>query len=458
MKKRLTDQYYLESAPIRKTIAHLSIPMMIGLSVTTVYNMLNIFFIGLLRNTDMLSAITLGLPILTILMAFGSLFGVGGGSFVSRLIGQEEFGKAKRIAGYTFYGSVMAGVVIAFIAYLFIDPFVHLLGADGATFDYTKNYALILFAGGFVIVLNFALEQLVRSEGASRVSMYGMIISTLLSLILDPLFILVLDWHLAGAAFAMVLANLGSVIYYVYFLEKKSAHLKGFIKHLKISIPEQLEIYKVGVSELLQFAFMIVTTLFLNRFAVEYGDQVMAGFGVALRIVQIPEFLSMGLCLGMIPFFANNFGSKNFDRFNAGLKQTVLWIGTISVFFLGIVYVFREPIFKLFSKDASLLSLGTYIMATMLISAVFNGFTELFTGVFQATGQGTPLTIMSITQGVLFIPVIIVLHYLFGLHGVIWSMVITEVITSLLGAVLFILFKRRIHQPKVGESVSIPSS
>lgn len=446
---KLSDQYYLESAPIRKSIAHLSIPMMIGLSVTTVYNMLNIFFIGLLRNTDMLSAITLGLPILTLLMAFGSLFGVGGGSFVSRLIGQKEPEKGKKIAGYTFYGSIIAGVVIAFLAFLFIDPIVHLLGADAATFEYTKNYALILFAGSFVIVLNFSLEQLVRSEGASRVSMYGMLISTLLSLLFDPLFILILGWNVAGAAFAMVLANLGSVIYYVYFLEKKSAHLKGFIKHLKIPIQDQLEIYKIGVSELVSFVFMIVTTLLLNRFAIEYGNDVLASFGVASRIVQIPEFLSMGLFLGMIPFFATNFGSKNFDRLNAGIKQSALWVGMISVVFLGLVYVFREPIFKLFSNDVSLLSIGTYIMATMLISAVFNGFTELFMGVFQATGQGTFLTIMSVMKGVLFIPVIILLHYWFGLHGVIWSLAITEVITCLMGTILFILFKRRVSHLKM---------
>lgn len=109
------------------------------------------------------------------------------------------------------------GILIALIAMLAIDPITRLLGADAATLDFTKAYALTLFAGGFAIVLNFALEQLVRSEGASKESMYGIFISTALSLIFDPLFILVLKWHVAGAALAMVLANVGSAIYYVYF-------------------------------------------------------------------------------------------------------------------------------------------------------------------------------------------------------------------------------------------------
>jgi Na+-driven multidrug efflux pump len=116
------------------------------------------------------------------------------------------------------------------------------------------------------------------------------------------------------------------------------------------------------------------------------------------------------------------------------------------VFFIGLVYVFREPIFKLFSADASLFSIGTYILVAMLISALFNGFTGLFTGIFQATGQGTPTIIMSLTQGILFIPVIIILHNFWGLHGIIWSMTITEVITSIMGVIMFIIFKRKVHR------------
>ncbi|MDH6369929.1 multidrug efflux pump [Paenibacillus sp. PastF-3] len=444
METEVSNQYYLESAPIKKAIAHLSIPMMIGMSVGTIYNVINAYFIGLLHNTSMLTAITLGLPIFTVLMAFGNMLGVGGGTFITRLAGQKDTEKGKKVAGYTFYGSIIVGILIALLAMLAMDPITRLLGADAATLAFTKAYALTLFAGGFAIVLNFALEQLVRSEGASKESMYGIFISTALSLIFDPLFILVLKWHVAGAALAMVLANVGSAIYYVYFLEKKSEHLRGFLKHFKISVRDQLEVYKIGVSELLQFSFVIVSTLLLNNFAIQYGENVVAGFGVALRIVQVPEFLSMGLFLGLIPLFAFNFASQNMARLKSTIKHAFAYIGGIAFVFVGLVFLFRGTILHFFSNDPSVLSMGTYILVAMLISALFNGFTGLFMSVFQATGQGIPTNIMAITQGVLFIPMIIVLHSVFGLHGVIWSMTITEVITSLMGVILFIIFSKKL--------------
>ncbi|KGL46907.1 MATE family efflux transporter [Listeria sp. SHR_NRA_18] len=458
MTKKFSDQYYLETAPVKKAIAHLSIPMMIGMSVGTIYNVINAYFIGLLHDTSMLSAITLGLPIFTVLMAFGNVFGVGGGTFITRLNGQKDTEKGKRIAGYTFYASIIAGLLLALLAFFLINPITQLLGADAATFDYAKTYALTLFAGGFIVILNFALEQLVRSGGASKESMYGIFISTGLSLILDPILILGLGWHVAGAALAMILSQLGSAIYYLYFLEKRSEHLQGFLKHFKISIKDQLEIYKIGVSELLQSAFLIVTTLLLNNFAIQYGDNVIAGFGIALRIVQIPEFLAMGLFFGLIPFFAFNFTSKNIPRFKAGMKQASLYIGIISVTFVGFVYLFRAPIIHLFSNDPSVLSVGTYILVAMLVSAIFNGFTGLFISLFQATGQGTATMVMSITQGVLYIPMILILHATLGLHGVIWSMTITEIITAVMGLIFFIAFQKKLKTPAVtGVKISTAS-
>ncbi|QUL53144.1 MATE family efflux transporter [Paenibacillus tritici] len=446
MKQEVSNQYYLESAPMKKAIFHLSVPMMIGMSVGTVYNVINAYFIGLLHNTSMLTAITLGLPIFTVLMAFGNVFGVGGGTFVTRMAGENNTAKGKQIAGYTFYASIIAGLVIALLAMLAINPLTRLLGADAATFGYTKTYALTLFAGGFAVVLNFALEQLVRAEGASKESMYGIFISTALSLIFDPLFILILDWHVAGAALAMCLANLGSAVYYLYYLEKRSQNLRGFLKQFRISLQDQLEIYKVGISELLQCAFLIVSTLLLNNYSIQYGENVVAGFGVALRIVQIPEFLSMGLFLGLIPLFAFSYASKNRARLTSSMKYAFSYIAGISLVFVALVFSFRGPVLHLFSSDNSVIGMGTYILGAMLVSALFNGFTGLFMSIFQATGQGAQAAVVAVTQGVLYIPVIILLHQFFGLHGVIWSMTITEVITSLLGAILFIGFNRKLRK------------
>jgi Na+-driven multidrug efflux pump len=297
--------------------------------------------------------------------------------------------------------------------------------------------------------MNFALEQVVRAEGASKESMFGMVVSTIFGLIFDPLFILVFRFNVVGVALSMILANIASSIYYIYYLETKSENLKGFIKNINISLKDKIEIYKIGVSELFLAGFLIITTLLLNNYSIRYGESVVASFGIALRLVQVPEFLAMGLALGIIPLIAYNFSNENFKRLKDSIKQSALWILGLSGGFVTLVFIFRNVIIRLFSNDSAVLSVGVYIMAAMLISALFNGFTTLFTGIFQASGQGIPSTIMGITQGILFIPVIIVLNNFYGLHGVIWSMTITEIITFLTGAILYIIFNNKIKKNQV---------
>ncbi|MDU3662104.1 MAG: MATE family efflux transporter [Clostridium perfringens] len=437
---------YLKDEPIKKAIAHLSIPMMIGMSAGTIYNVINAYFIGLMNDTAMISAITLGLPIFTVLMAFGNMFGVGGGTFITRLVAKNEDEKAKKVAGYTFYVSIISGILLGIIAFLSIGPIVKLLGADANTLSYTTQYSTTLFTGGFSIILNFALEQIVRSEGDSKESMYGMFISVIISTILDVLFILILNMHVYGAALSIILANIASSIYYIWYLETKSENLKGFLHFFKLSLKDQTEIYKIGVSELIQSAFLIVTTLLLNNFSIQHGEGVVASFGIALRIVQIPEFFTMGIVLGVMPLIAYNFSNKNLSRLKESIKYSTLFIFVISVLFAGIVYIFRNQVMHAFSSDTSVLQIGSYILVAMLISTIFNGLTALFMTIYQASGEGIATGIMAISQGCLYIPVVITLHYFYGLHGLIWSMTITEITTCLIGIVLFIIYNKKLKK------------
>ncbi|MDT2493425.1 MATE family efflux transporter [Enterococcus avium] len=438
--------YYLKESPIRKAIVHLSIPMMIGISATTIYNLINAYFIGLIHDTNMMSAITLAMPITIILMAVGNMFGVGGGSFITRLLGSGDTQKGKKVAGYSFYASIILGIIIGIVAIIFMNPFVHLLGADSQTILYTKQYATILFAGGAAFILNFALEQLVRSEGASKESMYGMFISVAVSIVLDALLILVFNLHVIGAGISIVIANLASTTYYVWFLESKSESLKGFLKHFKLSLKDQLEVYKIGVSELFKSAFMIVTTLLLNNFSVQYGDNVVASFGIAVRITQLPEFLTMGLFLGAMPLFAYSFSAHNTKRLKESLKEVSLWIGGISIFFALIVYLFRVPVLGLFTNDLRVIQVGLTILAAQLVSSVFNGFSGLFTGIFQASGYGFQTGVMSTIQGTFFIPVVLLLHHFYGLDGLIWSMTITEGIAFVAGVIMLIPYLKKLSK------------
>jgi putative MATE family efflux protein len=435
---KYTDQYYLEEAPIQKAIPHLSIPMMIGMSIGVIYNILNAYFIGLLHNTAMLSAVTLGLPIFTILMAVGNIFGVGGGTYISRLLGEKKEESVKSVSSFIFYGSLIAGIMVLLLSFSFINPIIYFLGSNAATFSLTKIYSVSLLIGSPFIVANFAMEQVVRSEGASKVSMKGMLINTIVSVILDPLLILVFNLNVVGAAISMVIANGCSLGYYTWHLNKNSVHLTVSWRSLVMSKSIVSNVFKIGISEFLLSLLLIVSTLMLNHFSIMYSEDVIAGFGIALRIVQLPEFLCMGLFMGVIPLLAYSFGAKNKERYLKTIKHTFINIGGLVFVFASIVFLFRTHILEWFSKSSSVIEIGTYILTAMLISTVFNGFTGFFTSIFQASGKEKQALVMSLANGILFIPVILLLHRYFGLYGIIWSMTITELLTFSIGLVLYI--------------------
>ncbi|QSD76925.1 MATE family efflux transporter [Listeria monocytogenes] len=442
-----SDNYYLTKASIPKAIAHLSIPMMLGMSVGVIYNIINAFFIGLLHDTSMLTAVTLGLPMFTVLMAIGNMFGVGGGTYISRLLGKEEGIKAKQVSAFVLYGSLVLGILCAILLGFLINPVTHFLGADATSFLHTKNYTLALLICSPFIIANFALEQVVRAEGASRVSMNGMIIATVINLVFDPLLILYFDFNVVGAAVSVGLASLFSLIYYAWYLEKKSDYLSIRFKWFKATKEIVQNVFKIGVSELLLSLFLIVTTLVLNHYSMIYGQGVVAGFGVALRVVQLPEFICMGLYMGIIPLLAYNYGSGNIARFEKAIRATAISIGLIVLLLSSLVFIFRFQVMHLFSDSQSVITLGVHIMVAMLISSLFSGFTGLFTSTFQAIGKAIPATIMSVSQGIIFIPVIILGQHYFGLMGVIWSLTATEILTCIIGVTLF-----TIHNIKIASS------
>ncbi len=444
-----SDRYFLALAPLWRALVHLCLPMIAAVSVGAVYNIINAGFIGSLHSTPLLAAITFGLPILPLMMAVGGVFGVGGSTMVSRVMGSADSGSAhdpdliKRIVGFTIWGAIGAGAIIGGICLILLNPIVHLLGADAAAFAPTAQYVGVTLAFFPVLTAAFALEQLVRAEGASKASMIGLIASTVGNLVFDVLFILVLHWGVLGAALAIGLSNLIAVGYYLWFLRTKSVNgIRLSPKWFSVRPAIVKEVFGVGASELLMSSFMIVTTLLLNNLAVQYGDAVLAAFGVALRIVQLPEFLVMGITLGVLSLFAYTFGAGNKARLSSAIRTSAFTIGGITLVFSGLVFVFRDQVFGLFSSDADVLRDGVLILTAQLVATIFNGITGLLIAVFQGTGKMRAATIMSVAQGVLFIPIVLLGNLWFGLNGIIWAMTVTELLTFAVAIVLY-----RIERP-----------
>ncbi|MFG1607697.1 MATE family efflux transporter [Actinoplanes sp. NPDC049265] len=450
------NRWYLSAAPIARALVHLCVPMAAAMIVTAVYNVVNAGFIGSQHNTALLAAVTFGTPLLGIVMGVGGVFGVGGSSLIGRLLGASENDPAqareiRRVSSFSVWGAVIAGAVLGGLGLALLHPLVTVLGANAAAVTATSQYVAVMLAFVPVMAAAFCLEQLVRAEGAARQAMIGLILSTVVSVVLDVLFILVLHWGVAGAALSTGLANAATVAYFAWWLQRTSTTIDLAPRWFTLSPAVVKPVLGVGVGELLQSAFLIVTALVLNNLAARYGDGPLAAMGVAVRIAQVPEFLVMGVTLGVLPLLSYAYGKGDRARLYAALRGSALTVGAIALTFSITVFAFRTQILSIFSTDHAVLKLGVTVLAAQLTAMIANGFTGLITSFFQAAGRALPATVMSMSQGILFIPIVIAGNLWFGLPGIIWALTATELIVFLIGAATWLA-----SRPSIARALSTP--
>lgn len=436
--------HYFEKAPVAKAVAHFAVPMMLGTSMSVIYSILNAYFLGTLHNTAMLTALALTLPLLAIIMALGNLIGMGSGTFISRLLGEKKYDDVKQVSSFAFYSSLVLGLIVMSVGLPLINPIVYGLGATPDSFGFTKDYVTIMLIGSPIVVLFFTLENIVRSEGAAITSMIGMILSVVVNIILDSFVIFVFHWDVIGVASATVISNLVASAFYAFHIGYKSQFLTVSVKWFKASKEILSNVFKIGVPVFIMSIFLGAMSLILNRFLIEYGDPAVAAYGISSRLLQLPEFILMGLCEGVVPLIAFSF-TANKLRMKQTIGFTIKTIVALAVVFGVIVYLVSDHLIGLFTNDPQLIEMGSYILHVTFLSLFITGMTTLFTGIFQATAQGTAAFIMSLIQGVTLIPVLYIANWMNGFHGVIWSLVIADAVAFLVGAIMLYVLRNKLQ-------------
>lgn len=436
--------HYFEKAPVAKAVAHFAVPMMLGMSMNVIYSILNAYFLGTLHNTAILTALALTLPLFSIIMALGNLIGMGSGTYISRLLGEKKYDDVKHVSSFAFYSSLVLGLIVMAIGLPLIEPIVYALGATPDSFGFTKDYVTVMLIGSPFVVLFFTLENMVRSEGAAITSMVGMILSVVVNIILDALVIFVFHWGVIGVASATVISNIAASVFYAFHMGYKSQFLTISVKWFKATKDIMSNVFKIGVPVFVMSIFLGAMSLILNHYLVLYGDQAVAAYGISSRLLQFPEFILLGLCEGVVPLIAFSF-TANKLRMKQTIGFTIKTIIALAVVFGIIVYLISDNLIGLFTNDPQLIEMGSFILHVTFLSLLVSGMTTLFTGIFQATGQGTAAFIMSIIQGITLIPVLYIANQLNGFHGVVWSLVIADAVAFLVGAIMLYVLRNKLQ-------------
>lgn len=433
--------------PIPKAVAKLALPTMIGMLVTVVYNLADTFFVGKTGDPNQVAAVSITMPIFLLLMAFGNIFGIGGGSYISRLLGQKNADTAKRVSAFAFYVCAGLGIALGILALIFMKPILQISGASANTYRYAKDYLVIIACGSPIIMLSFALGQIIRAEGAAREALMGMMMGTVVNIILDPILIILTGQGVKGAAVATVIANVLSVGYYICHLRKDNTLLAITMKYFCVDKDMIRNILGIGIPASLASILMSLSNIILNNFAVGYGDHIVAALGVVSKITMISAMLMIGLGSGVQPLIGYNYGDKNIARMKAVIKFCVGITTVIGVAFTVIFYIGAESFVKVFLDDAQIVELGTSFLRMMIIPMPILGIQFILINTFQAIGKAMPSLVLSLArQGLIYIPALIMGNYFLGQNGLVFAQPLADGLTTILSVIFFLKIVNKLEQ------------
>lgn len=433
MSERNNKMELLGSAPIPKALMALGVPIMIGMLINALYNLVDAYFVGGLGERPM-GAISIVFPLGQVVVGLGLMFGNGAASYLSRLLGRGDRGTANKVASTALYSSVVIGAIIIILATIFIQPILTLLGATDTIMPYALTYARIYVISCIFNVFNVTMNNVVASEGAAKTTMCALLLGAVLNIGLDPIFIYVLDMGVAGTAIATAISQfVSTLVYLTYVLRKKSAFTFSF-KDFKPSKQIYTEVLKIGVPTLM---FQLLTSLsiaLINRAANGYGDAAIAGMGAVTRVTSMGTLVVFGFLKGFQPIAGFSYGAKNFERLRESIKTSILWSTIFCVVVGFFMILFSTQIISQFANgNTEMIAVGEKSLMANGFSFFLFGFYTVYSSLFLALGKGTAGFILgACRQGICFVPVILILPILWGINGILYAQPIADVISAII--------------------------
>ncbi|MBE6962212.1 MAG: MATE family efflux transporter [Ruminococcaceae bacterium] len=433
-----------ERMPVGKALLTMAVPTIISQLVTMIYNLADTFFIGMSNDPYKVAAASVVGVLFFMLNALANLFGVGGGSLLSRLLGKKQEHDARRVGAFSIYGSLAVAAAYSLVCFLFTEPLARLLGASDNTIGYAASYLFwVVVIGGIPSTVGLTMSHLLRSAGYSRESGLGLAIGGISNILLDPVFMFVLlpeGNEVTGAAIATLLSNVITLTYFLFTYHR----LKGIsvltispkYAHLERTLIR--EVFSIGLPSAITALLANTTSIVKNNLTAGYGDIELAAYGIVLKADMIPLNIGMGLCQGMMPLVAYNYACKNYPRMKSFTRAAQLAGMATACVFIAIFELFAPQIIWLFIRNEATIAYGTNFLRIACLATPFmiSNFQKIYC--LQAMGKGKESLILGICrQGLFAIPVLLIMNHFVGLYGVVSAQLISDGCTFIFSTLLY---------------------
>ena len=433
----------MTETPVAKLIIMLGIPTTISMLITNIYNMADSFFVSQISvSAGGATSIVFGL--MSILQAFGFMFGHGAGSYISRLLGARDVNKASRYASTSFFCAAGCGTMIMALGLIFLEPLVLLLGSTETILPHAKDYATYILIAAPAMTSSCVLNNILRYEGKANLAMIGLTTGGILNIALDPIFIFALKLEIAGAGMATAISQYVSfaILFSIFLIGKTESKIS--LRYLTKDIKILGNVVLVGLPSLARQGLNSVSTMVLNTAAKPFEDAAIAAMGYVNRTSSLIFSVGLGIGQGFQPVSAYNYGAKRYTRVKKGSIFTLLF-GTV---FIGVIslscFILAPEIISLFRSESEVVSIGALALRIQCVALLFFPVSVVTTMLFQSIGKSTRALILSCIQsGLVFIPLCLILPNFIGVLGIEISQPISYTLSALVSAPMLFLFLRK---------------
>lgn len=432
----------MTKTPVSRLIIKLSIPAIISMMVTNVYNLVDTAFVGQLGNSAS-GAVGIVFGFMAVLQAIGFMFGNGSGSIISRLLGAKNTEQASKIASTGFFFTLLFGAVVAIISAFVLKPLVMLLGSTETISPYAQTYISYILVAAPFITASFTMNNLLRYEGKATLGMIGLIVGAVLNIAGDPILMFGLNMGIAGAGLSTCISQIIGffVLLSMFLLHKTQCRLS-----VKLIVPKFLpEIIGTGLPSLLRQGLNSLSTVVLNNCAAVYGDAAVAAMSIVSRVIFFTFSFALGVGQGFQPVCGFNYGAKKYDRLKTAFYFSVMLAEIIVVVMSVGLIIFPGEIVRIFRDDNTVMEIGSRALVLQGIAQLFLPFCMITEMALQSVGKKLGASVLStLRNGLFFIPLLLILSNVRGLSGIQEAQPLTVTLAVIPSAILAVRFFRKL--------------
>ena len=448
-KVKYTTQYdKMTKQPVGSLVITLGIPTTISMLVTNIYNMVDTMFVGKL-GTSASGAVGIVFGFMSILQAFGFLFGQGAGSIISRRLGNKDEGSASVVASTAFFSSMFMGLLIGILGTVFNTKMVYLLGSTDTILPYAKTYSLFILAAAPFMTSTFTMNNILRFEGKASLSMVGLMTGAILNMVGDPILMFGLDMGIAGAGLSTAISQFVSFCVLLSMFLSGKTQSKLSVRKITREFNVLFDIVATGFPSLVRQGLQAVSTMILNQQARIYGDAAVAAMSIVSRISFFIFAVGLGIGQGFQPVCGFNYGARKFSRVKEAFSFTLVAGEVLLGMFAVAGLLFSNQAIAVFRDDAEVIAFGTPALRYQCMALFLNPLIVLSNMTLQSTGQRAWATFLSMMRsGLYLIPMIYILTYTMGARGIQLAQPVSDVLSFATALPVIVNFIRKLPEDR----------